>query len=94
MSDAWTRYAHTLRAALTLLGVSVPLCMPEEPHACGRDAATHALSYVAALYALAEHELDHLHHGDPAIMETAEELVSWWANEFKARAQARGGYDD
>jgi hypothetical protein len=56
----WKDLAEELRQALHLLHFDVPQCLPGEPEACGGNFAEHALSYLAALRARVDNEIEHL----------------------------------
>jgi hypothetical protein len=75
----WRDLALTTRDALELLiGEKVPRCMPHEPDPCGSDEPHHYVSYTAAVQAVAEHHLEHTHHGDVAGEQFAEKLLQFW----------------
>ncbi|MFE8974908.1 MULTISPECIES: hypothetical protein [Streptomyces] len=50
----WLDEAHRVRQALAALGDHLPLCLPDEPGACGQDARSHYASYCAQLKARAQ----------------------------------------
>lgn len=57
----WFEVARGARIALDVLGWgSAPRCMPGEPEECGGTIGQHAASYLAALQAVAQHQLDHM----------------------------------
>lgn len=79
---SWQDYALHMRKVLSDIGVEMDPCGPGEPQDCGQPFAAHALSYAAALVAKAERGLWHMHHGDPAAQEFAEEMLEHWRAEF------------
>jgi len=67
--ENWAEVARASRGALALLGRPVgPRCLPGEPDWCGGSFAQHAGAQLAALKAVADHQLSHL--GPPAAMIT------------------------
>jgi hypothetical protein len=59
--EAWAEVARASRDALQLLGRGItPRCLPDEPSPCGGSFAMHACAHLAALKAVADHELEHL----------------------------------
>jgi hypothetical protein len=59
--DKWADLARASRAALALLGHQIgPLCLPDEPDACGIGYELHALAHLATLAAITDHHLQHL----------------------------------
>lgn len=61
MDLAWRQVAEATRQALGLLGYPIgPACMPHEAQPCGGGYAEHAAAHLAALNAVADHQLHHL----------------------------------
>lgn len=61
--ESWAEVARDSREALALLGRATgPRCLPGEPDhgRCGGTFAQHACAHLAALKAIADHELSHL----------------------------------
>jgi hypothetical protein len=59
--EAWAQVARALRNALALLGYVVgPRCLPGEGAPCGATFAEHACANLAAIKAVADHQLTHL----------------------------------
>jgi hypothetical protein len=66
----WAEVGRATRAALVLMDYpEFPPCMPDEADPCGAPAQLHALSYLAALRAVVDHQLDHC-GADPAVVIT------------------------
>jgi hypothetical protein len=64
MTEAWAAVARASRDALALLGYVVgPRCLPDEAEPCGGSFALHACANLAALKAVADHQLMHLGPG-------------------------------
>lgn len=74
----WQQVAGHLHAVLGSAGVDMPLCGPKTPGDCGHTWAEHALSYAAALQAWAESNIEHIHHGEPAVLDRAALLLEHW----------------
>lgn len=58
--ESWARAARDARDALALLGVDTPDCLPDGPAPCGGTFAEHAAATLAAIKAVADHQLAHL----------------------------------
>lgn len=59
--NSWRLLAQSSRQCLDLLGYSIkPLCLPDEPDACGGTFAQHTAAHLATLLAVIHHQLEHL----------------------------------
>jgi hypothetical protein len=75
MDLAWRQVAEAAREALGLLGYPIaPACLPHEAQPCGGGYAGHAAAHLAALNAVADHQLHHLGYS-PAIHDQVQEKV-------------------
>jgi len=72
MSDlAWAQVARDTRQALNLLGYAIgPRCLPDETGACGATFREHAGAHLAAIKAVADHQLAHLNPPDGLVNTT------------------------
>jgi hypothetical protein len=60
-APTWAEVARGARDALHNLGYPVRLgCLPGEAAPCGGNDAEHVASYLAAIKAIADHQLEHL----------------------------------
>lgn len=68
MADTdWAPIARSSREALRQLGYNVdPVCLPDEAKPCGGTFIQHTVAHLAAIKAVADHQL--LHTGAPAAM--------------------------
>jgi hypothetical protein len=65
----WKPLAESTRQALDLLGYPLPACLPDEPEPCGGSFAEHTLAHLAALRAVVEYRITHLHLDDASLLE-------------------------
>lgn len=56
--EEWARIAGYVRHAANKVGPTLPLCLPGEPHECGRSAQQHVLAWSAHLKAVAHHLIE------------------------------------
>ncbi|MFF2543964.1 hypothetical protein ACFVUY_15515 [Kitasatospora sp. NPDC058063] len=57
-ADQWLDVARYVRHAANKIGDPLPLCLPGEPHACGRSAQHHAVLWGGVLKARAHHVIE------------------------------------
>ncbi|MFD4537558.1 hypothetical protein ACFWNL_29075 [Kitasatospora sp. NPDC058397] len=56
--DQWLDVARYVRHSANKIGDPLPLCLPGEPHECGRSAQQHAVVWGAVLKARAHHVIE------------------------------------
>ncbi|WP_217166153.1 hypothetical protein [Streptomyces sp. AC512_CC834] len=81
--EEWARIAGYVRHTLNKLAPQpLPLCLPDEPQACGKDAREHVLLWSAELKAVAHNLIetsaptreDAVHYSGPLYRQTLESL--------------------